>query len=146
MAHQSRNGALQPCLTAAKHPTRSLPTGCYASSRSDSEPAARTEAMKASMLHKQGGPSPKHRAAAAAGGPGGGSPLHGQAAAQGAMQGAAYAAAAAATAAVEDDEVSDYTDADESISAPTEFLAEVSTTAWIWKALSRIRKPRISVV
>lgn len=52
---------------------------------------------------------------------GGGSPLH---------AGGAGAAGAAATAAsnanVEEDEVSEYTDADESISAPTEFLAEVS--------------------
>lgn len=101
-----------------KHPALSVSTGCYASSRS--ETSDHPEAMKASMLHKQGGPgpSPKHRAGAAAGG----SPLHGQATAPG----------AAAAAAVEDDEVSDYTDADESISAPTEFLAEVSSpTAWL---------------
>lgn len=54
-----------------------------------------------------------------------GSPMHAAAAAAPLGAGSAGAGAAGAAAVVvEDEEVSDYTDADESISAPTEFLAE----------------------
>ncbi|KAJ1520669.1 hypothetical protein ONE63_003773 [Megalurothrips usitatus] len=73
--------------------------------------------MKA-VLHKGGSEAAAAAAAAGLGHPG--SPKH----RVGGSHGVAGAVGVAGATAVDDDEVSDYTDADESISAPTEFLAE----------------------
>ena len=84
--------------------------------------------MRATMFHKSA-VSVTAAGAAALGHSsprGGGSPLHAAAGPAGAAGAPGGAGAAATNPNVEEDEVSEYTDADESISAPTEFLAEVS--------------------